>query len=86
METITFNGRTQEEAENKKAEWLSAHNRLIVIAVRNFPLTRIPNHPYAPVEYAVSIELDYEGLDSNSARHQLREIGPEIIDDRFNKR
>jgi hypothetical protein len=60
MKTITFDGAAHEEAENKKAEWLSAHNGLIVMAVRNFPLTRIPNHPYEPVEYAVSIELDYE--------------------------
>ncbi|HEX6502434.1 MAG TPA: hypothetical protein VF011_04250 [Terriglobales bacterium] len=61
MKTITFDGATQEEAENKKEEWLSANKGLTVIAVRKFPLTKIPNHPYVPVEYAVSIELDYEG-------------------------
>jgi hypothetical protein len=60
MKTITFDGATLEEAEKKKEEWLSANNGLIIMAVRKFPLTRIPNHPYAPVEYAVSIELDYE--------------------------
>jgi hypothetical protein len=59
MKTITFDGATADEAEEKKAQWLSDHPDVIVQATRSLPLP-VSRERYAKITYPVSIEVDYD--------------------------
>jgi hypothetical protein len=59
METIAFNGATQKEAEERKAEWLSANPGVIVRDTRIVFAGGKPDRCTTFV-YRCSIEVDYE--------------------------
>ncbi|HXC26898.1 MAG TPA: hypothetical protein VNV38_03010 [Stellaceae bacterium] len=59
METMTFTGTTLEEAEERKAEWLSANPGVIVRASRAAYLAE-GTGPHARPEYRHVIDLDYD--------------------------
>jgi hypothetical protein len=62
-ETETFEGATLEEAEKRKARWLSAHNGVTVRATRTNYRATGPDQRYAKIMFPPSIEVDYDDPD-----------------------
>ena len=60
MKTETFEGATLEEAEKRKARWLSAHNGVTVRATRTNYAAEGPDQRYAKIMFLPSIEVDYD--------------------------
>ena len=60
METISFNGITKEEAEERKAEWLSANPSVIVRATRaSFLAEGSPRHAKPAFRHVIDLDYDY---------------------------
>lgn len=60
MITIAFEADTMEQAEGKKAQWVSAHPAATVLKTRANHVAKPGGARYAKIEFMARIEVDYE--------------------------